>query len=159
MASTCYYRSSLARKIAFKYRLPSDWIMAISGLCESCQCHPQEREVTWKDFAGRFPSNRILAMEASTDHRIKDRIASGKTTQAKVNRLNKTLATSYADLVEYQKLQSRAFASGLLTQEEAATIYQWVGGENPTEEKWSRLSVAQKATITELMQELMGRSH
>lgn len=73
----------------------------------------------------------------------------------KLEKLNKDLATSWKDLVEYQSLQASAHAAGKITTEEAKVVYEALGGENPTEEKWNKLPLATKVTITQLMNELL----
>lgn len=72
----------------------------------------------------------------------------------KLASLNESLKTDWADLVEYQKLQSMAFACGKLTLEEAQTLYQIYGGEAPSPVKWDKLSLAEKIVGTSTAAEL-----
>jgi len=58
------------------------------------------------------------------------------------------------ELFAYQTLQSRAFASGKLSEEEASWLYQKLGRENPTSEKFAKLPLAEKMAITKVMEEL-----
>jgi len=74
--------------------------------------------------------------------------------EEKLKSLNESLKTDWADLVEYQKLQSTAFVCGKLTLEEAQTLYQIYGGEVPSPEKWDKLSLAQKVIGTQSAAEL-----
>ena len=69
-------------------------------------------------------------------------------------KLSETLKTDWKDLVEYQKLQSTAFACGKLTLEEAQTLYRIYGGEVPSPEKWDKRSLAEKVIGTQTAGEL-----
>ena len=62
----------------------------------------------------------------------------------KLKALEEGLKTDFDDLVEYQKLQSTAFACGKLSLEEAGMLYQMFGGEAPSPEKWDKLTLAEK---------------
>jgi hypothetical protein len=78
-----------------------------------------------------------------------------KTVPAEKQRsLEQTLKTSWEELVEYQRLQSTAFACGKLTLEEANTLYRIYGGEAPSPEKWDKLSLAEKIVGTSTAAEL-----
>lgn len=70
-------------------------------------------------------------------------------------KLSDTLKTEWKDLVEYQKLQSMAFACGKLSLEEAQTLYRIYGGESPSPEKWDKLSLAEKVIGTQTAEELL----
>ena len=93
-------------------------------------------------------ANRI---QASID-RINEKMKT--VSEEKLKSLNESLKTDWADLVEYQKLQSTAFACGKLTLEEAQILYQIYGGEVPSPEKWDKLSLAQKVIGTQSAAEL-----
>ncbi len=95
--------------------------------------------------------NRIQDRIEQIDKQIKE----GGIPAEKIASLNKSLKTSWKDLVEYQNLQAAAHAAGKITTEEADLVYRLMGKENPTEEKWNRLSVAEKVAITQLMAELL----
>ena len=73
----------------------------------------------------------------------------------KIESLSKTLKAELFELIEYQKLQSMAFACGKITLEEAQTLYQLYGGEFPTPEKWDELSLAEKVVGTQTSKELL----
>ena len=75
--------------------------------------------------------------------------------EEKLKSLNESLKTDFMELVEYQKLQSTAFACGKLTLEEAQTLYQIYGGEVPSPEKWNKLSLAEKVIGTSTASELL----
>jgi len=72
----------------------------------------------------------------------------------KLASLNEGLKADLMELIEYQKLQSTAFACGKLTLEEAQLLYQIYGGEVPSPEKWNKLSLAEKVIGTQTAGEL-----
>ena len=92
--------------------------------------------------------NRIQAAIERINEKMK------QVSEEKLASLNEGLKTDWADLVEYQKLQSTAFACGKLTLEEAQTLYQIYGGEVPSPEKWDKLSLAEKVIGTSSAAEL-----
>lgn len=75
--------------------------------------------------------------------------------EAKREELHKTLKTDFHDLLEYQKVQSAAFACGKLSLEEAQVLYQVYGGEVPDPEKWDKLSLGEKIIGTQTAAELI----
>lgn len=75
--------------------------------------------------------------------------------EEKLKSLNESMKTDFMDLVEYQKLQSTAFACGKLTLEEAQTLYQIYGGEIPSPEKWDKLTLVEKVIGTQTAGELV----
>ena len=93
--------------------------------------------------------NRIEAGIA----RINDKLKTVSETEQK--KLSDALKTEWNDLVQYQKLQSTAFACGKLTLEEAQTLYRIYGGEAPSPEKWDKLSLAEKVIGTQTAEELI----
>ncbi len=74
---------------------------------------------------------------------------------AKITKLHEGLKTPWSDLVQYQQLQSHAFASGKLSSEEAQTLYRMYGGETPSAAKWDRLSIGEKVVGTKVASELL----
>lgn len=92
--------------------------------------------------------NRIEAAIVRIEEKLKT------VPEDKLISLEETLKTSFDDLVEYQKLQSTAFACGKLGLEEAQTLYQIYGGEFPSPEKWEKLSLAKKVVGTSTAGEL-----
>jgi len=68
--------------------------------------------------------------------------------------LEEGLKTGLDELVEYQRLQSTAFACGKLGLEEANILYQLYGGEVPSPGKWDKLSLAKKIVGTSTAAEL-----
>lgn len=93
-------------------------------------------------------ANRIEAAIARINEKLKT------VSQEQKESLQKTLKTNWGDLVEYQRLQSTAFACGKLTLEEAKTLYQIYGGEVPSPEKWDKLALAEKVVGTSTAGEL-----
>ncbi|GAI99308.1 unnamed protein product [marine sediment metagenome] len=93
--------------------------------------------------------NRIEAGIARINEKMKT------VSEEKLASLNESLKTDWKDLVEYQKLQSTAFACGKLTFEEAQTLYRIYGGEVPSPEKWDKLSLAEKVIGTQTADELL----
>ena len=74
--------------------------------------------------------------------------------EEKIRSLVESLKTGGDDLVEYQRLQSTAFACGKLTLEEAQILYRIYGGEVPSPGKWDKLSLAEKVVGTSTAAEL-----
>lgn len=97
-------------------------------------------------------ANRIEAMIARYQGKINSKIIEDP---GAVEKLDKQMSTSFSDLVQYQNLQALAHASGKITTDEAQLVYRLLGGEAPSEEKWAKLSLAEKVTITQLMSELL----
>lgn len=93
--------------------------------------------------------NRIEAAIA----RINEKLKTVEPLEQK--RLSETLKTDWKDLIEYQKLQSTAFACDKLSLEEAQTLYRIYGGESPSPEKWDKLSLAEKVIGTQTAEELL----
>jgi hypothetical protein len=96
-------------------------------------------------------TNRITEMIAKKQARI----YSGMATPEQLRKLETSMRTPTKDLIEYQSLQAQAHAMNKITSEEAQTVYKLLGGENPTEEKWNKLSLPEKVAITQLMSEIL----
>ncbi len=73
----------------------------------------------------------------------------------KLETLSQGLKAEMFELVEYQNLQSMAFACGKLTMEEAQILYHIYGGELPTPERWDQKSLAEKVVGTQTAKELL----
>lgn len=93
-------------------------------------------------------ANRIEAAIARINEKLKT------VSQEEQGKLNRTLKTDFDELVEYQRLQSTAFACGKLVLEEAQALYRMYGGEVPSAEKWDRLTLAEKIVGTSTASEL-----
>lgn len=84
------------------------------------------------------------------------RIASSGRTPAELADLNLKMANSFSDHAQFQELKSHAQMQGILTLDEAMTVYS-ILGEFPTKDGWaSGASLAQKITVSQLMGELLG---
>jgi len=93
-------------------------------------------------------ANRIETAIARINEKLKT------VPEEKRRSLTGTLKTGWDELIEYQKLQSTAFACGKLTLEEANTLFQLYGGELPSPERWDKLSLAEKIVGTSTAAEL-----
>jgi hypothetical protein len=75
----------------------------------------------------------------------------------KLESLKKTASLTSDEFFVYQQTQSRAFAGGRLTFDEAQIVYSSLGGEH-FEGDWPEgTSLALRITITKLMAELLRR--
>lgn len=83
------------------------------------------------------------------------RITGGEIPQADLDRLEESLKTDTSDLIQYQNVQAFAHASGKITFAEADMAYNLLGREAPSEEKWNKLSLAERVALTQLMSELL----
>jgi hypothetical protein len=75
--------------------------------------------------------------------------------KAEVAELHKGMKTSRADLMDYQKLQSHAFAMGKISYEDAQLLYRIYGGEGVSTEHWDKLSLGEKVVGTKAAAELI----
>ena len=66
------------------------------------------------------------------------------------------LADSILELGQFQNIQARAFASGRLNEEEAALLYQILGREYPTPEKFNARPVEERIVAMKMIGELSG---
>lgn len=75
-----------------------------------------------------------------------------------LHKLEGTQEIGFQEHAAYQTQQSRAFASGLLTLEEAQLVYQALGESyTDSNEGWAKgTDLATKVTVVRLMGELMG---
>ena len=64
-------------------------------------------------------------------------------------------ADSMFELCKYQDTQAKAFASGVLNLDEANMLYQYIGGEVPTPEKFNKLELAVRVVVISAITELM----
>ena len=84
--------------------------------------------------------------------RIKEKLTT--VSQEEQEKLNRSLKASFDELVEYQRLQSTAFACGKLKLEEAQALYRMYGSEVPSAAKWDGLTLAEKIVGTSTAAEL-----
>lgn len=97
-------------------------------------------------------ANRITEGIAKCADTIKTRIATGATTQEKVDDLGKGLDMSMEEYCHFQNLKSIASMDGRLSLEEAQTIYAMIG-ELPS--TFNALPVAHKVVLTEVYSSLL----
>jgi len=97
------------------------------------------------------PKNRLQERISS----IQARIDGGDIPQEKLDELEKNLSTSTSDLIEYQNVQALAHASGKISFEEADMVFNLLGRNAPSQEKWDRLSMAERVALTQMMAELL----
>jgi len=92
----------------------------------------------------------IMRHQAVQDSLEQDR---AKAVEATVNK------TSLMELASYQDIRAMAQADGLLTVEESQRVYEILGGEVPTVEKWMARTTAEKLVAITLIGELMCAMH
>lgn len=106
-------------------------------------------------------ANRVEAHAAT----VRAAIASGQKVDGSgpigdTAKLDADLAVTFSEHVAYQNAQARAHAAGILTPEEATTVYRALG-EVGSEANggWARgTDLALKVTVTTLMGSLVGRA-
>jgi hypothetical protein len=96
--------------------------------------------------------NRIAEAIATQEQNITDRLADGRTTQDKLDKLHTTLDMELFEYVRFQELKSVAVSAQTITLEEGQTVYAYLG-ESP--ETFNKQSLAVKVTLTELFRGLM----
>lgn len=104
-------------------------------------------------------TNRVTAYA----DKLRAQIASGRKPDGSplgdLAKLDETMAISLAEFVSFQNLKSRAQVSGVLTVDEAMTIYAALGDgySHDGNGGWAPgVDLAMKVTITELMAQLVG---
>jgi len=98
--------------------------------------------------------NRVLNAIAATEKTLREQLASGKLTQDKVTRLGDVSDMSHGEWSLFQDVKSQAHAAGVLTLDEAQTIYGYLGGTPAT---FNRQSVSVKIVLTKLFTELLAQ--
>ena len=91
--------------------------------------------------------NRVTEAIKRMRKQIADQIASGKTTQEKVNALHKTLDMPWNEYSMFQTHKSAAVGVKL-TLEEANTIYAVLGESGP--EQFNKSDIATKTVLTQI---------
>lgn len=64
--------------------------------------------------------------------------------------------TTHGDLVDYQRLQSAAFAAGKISFGESKILYDIYGGDSPSPDKWEKLTIGEKLVGTQAASQLIG---
>lgn len=78
-----------------------------------------------------------------------------------LSEVEEELTLRFEEFVAFQNEQARAHAGGLITSDEAMTVYRLLGGESHAGDEnygWPKgVTLAQKMVVTNLMGELMSR--
>jgi hypothetical protein len=114
------------------------------------------------DISGAFrPKNRISASAERYRVKVELALSSGKDISGRPTTKEHILGLSKADsdreVMAFQSIQSKAFASGILSEEEASWLYQKLGREIPTKKKFNELPVWDRIAIMQTMDELLRR--
>lgn len=96
--------------------------------------------------------NRLQAAIDRVQEKV-DQLPADSAKQA-LGGLSAKLTCTIDELVAYQDIKSQGQAAGIITLEEAQLVYDILGGEAPTVEKWNARSVAEKGCVTHLMWEI-----
>jgi hypothetical protein len=97
-------------------------------------------------------ANRITDAFARIKAQIADCIAKGLTTAEKIRDVHKTLDMDLAEYVKFQTLKTLAVAQGLLTPDEAQSVYFCLG---ESMQKFNDQPVHVKSVLTSLFAELL----
>jgi len=98
--------------------------------------------------------NRVTEGIEKMRKQIANRLATGQTTQAKVDAGSKSLDMSFKEYAIFNTRKSAA-AGGKLTPDEAMTIYKYLGEGGP--EKFNRQSLAVKMILMKIFGELLEK--
>ena len=102
-------------------------------------------------------SNRVITAIERCETKLRTQFADGVGLNGKpIDSLHEGMALSFADFTGYQGAQSRAYASGKLTADEANTIYQALGGDVFAGDWPESTSLAVKLVVTQVVGELLG---
>lgn len=98
--------------------------------------------------------NRIITAIDRMTKQIATRIASGLTTQKKVDALHKTLDMSIGEHAQFQNLKSLAVADGTINVEEGQTLYILLGEAVTV---FNNQPIAVKSVLTSFFGELLEK--
>ena len=96
--------------------------------------------------------NRIQRAIDRMKAQIEERIALGMTTRERVARTGRDLDLTATEHARFQELKSVAFASGVLSLEEAQLLFRLLGASPAS---FNKRDVATKAVLTQTFQELL----
>jgi hypothetical protein len=99
-------------------------------------------------------ANRITAAIDKLKKVIPERIAAGQTTQEAVNVLCDSLDMGLEEYAKLQELKSLASTTGLLSVEEAMTVYGFLGESIET---FNKQPVEVKSVLTQMFGELLEK--
>ena len=100
-------------------------------------------------------TNRVEAMIAKFSKQIEDRKNQGLVTQQQIDKLNKDLDMPLDLYADFQNRKSVAMLEGLLSADEAQTIYAYLG-ESP--ETFNGQNIGVKSVLTKIHQELIEKA-
>tara|TARA_Y100000310_G_C20528134_1_gene737092 strand:+ start:728 stop:1063 length:336 start_codon:yes stop_codon:yes gene_type:complete len=108
-------------------------------------------------------ANRILDAAARQERRIQGRKDAGTDLQGQpigpsLEKLDETMAVSFADHFQFQTLQAHAHAGGRISPAEAMTVYTALGETRSSDNGgWQpHVTLPMKVVITQVMKELLG---
>lgn len=96
--------------------------------------------------------NKVSLAIVKMKKQIADRIKAGLVTKEKVADLHKKLDMELGEYVRFQEAKSLAFASGLLTGNEAQTIYRFLGN---APDHFNKQPIEVKVVLTKVFEELL----
>lgn len=96
--------------------------------------------------------NRVTAGIEKTREMIHGRLAAGQVTQEKVDALHKSLDMPFDEYCTFQALKSVAMSHNKLTEEEAQTVYAYLGN---TPDQFNEQPIQVKVILTKLFSELL----
>jgi hypothetical protein len=95
-------------------------------------------------------TNRIITGITAMRAQLEKRISDGDATRAQADAMHSSLDMSLEEWTMFQGVKSEAHASGMLSHDEAQTVYACLGS-SPAD--FNLLDVVAKATLTKLFQE------
>jgi hypothetical protein len=98
--------------------------------------------------------NRVIAAIDRMEKQLAERVATGLTTQPKLDETSKKLDLPWDEYVRFQELKSLASIEGKLTLDEAQTIYEYLGESGP--DQFNAQPVHVKVILTKIFAELLG---
>jgi hypothetical protein len=107
-------------------------------------------------------TNRVLAHAETVRAAIRSgQKADGTGPVGDLEKLDRDMAITPVELFAFQQAQAKAHATGVLSTEEAMTVYAALGGDygsSPANGGWGEdADLAIKVTVTTLMGQLVGR--
>ena len=99
--------------------------------------------------------NRITTAIARQAAQVENRIINGLVTAENVEETRKDLDFSFDEYIKFQELKSLAYASGKLSQDEAMTIFNYLGESGV--KKFNDQPIEVKAVLTQIFGELLRK--
>lgn len=98
--------------------------------------------------------NRVLFAIDRMTNTIQSKIASGAATEDSVEKMKSSLDMEVSEFCRFQELKSHAMLEGKLSQDEAQTIYGFLG---ETPDHFNGQPAAVKAVLTQIFAELLDK--